>query len=188
MNNSKKIPNDMRANLQQRAKDLRRNKDAAMIQEQKIPDNKEKEQEHNVPPKMEEIKKVQNKSDQQVEEWDSFVANDSSAEDVIRKKIIDYASQNNVVENDLPLAKGTIVTHKGVKNGQEVATSYEIIEKISSGGFGITYKVILANHISEKFFVLKEFYPKGMGGIIILPTLAKKRCTLLANVNWLIYR
>lgn len=141
MNNSKKIPNDMRANLQQRAKDLRRNKDAAMIQEQKIPDNKEKEQEHNVPPKMEEIKKVQNKSDQQVEEWDSFVANDSSAEDVIRKKIIDYASQNNVVENDLPLAKGTIVTHKGVKNGQEVATSYEIIEKISSGGFGITYKV-----------------------------------------------
>lgn len=163
MNNSKKIPNDMRANLQQRAKDLRRNKDAAMIQEQKIPDNKEKEQEHNVPPKMEEIKKVQNKSDQQVEEWDSFVANDSSAEDVIRKKIIDYASQNNVVENDLPLAKGTIVTHKGVKNGQEVATSYEIIEKISSGGFGITYKVILANHISEKFFVLKEFYPKGAG-------------------------
>ena len=72
MNNSKKIPNDMRANLQQRAKDLRRNKDAAMIQEQKIPDNKEKEQEHNVPPKMEEIKKVQNKSDQQVEEWDSL--------------------------------------------------------------------------------------------------------------------
>ena len=75
MNNSKKIPNDMRANLQQRAKDLRRNKDAAMVQEQKIPDNKEQEQEYNVPPKIEEIKKVQNKSDQQAEEWDSFVAN-----------------------------------------------------------------------------------------------------------------
>lgn len=27
-----------------------------------------------------------------------------------------------------------------------------------------------------------------MGGIIILPTLAKKMCALLVNVNWLIYR
>ncbi len=163
MNNSKKIPNDMRANLQQKARGLRRNKDAAMPQEHQIPDKKEQEQEYNVPQKIEEIKKVQNKSDQQAEEWDSFVANNSSEEDVIRKKIIDYASQNNVVENDRPLAKGAIVTHKGVKNGQEVATSYEIIDKISSGGFGITYKVILANHVSEKFFVLKEFYPQGAG-------------------------
>lgn len=129
MNNSKKIPNDMRANLQQRAKDLRRNKDAAMVQEQKIPDNKEQEQEYNVPPKIEEIKKVQNKSDQQAEEWDSFVANNSSEEDVIRKKIIDYASQNNVVENDRPLAKGTIVTHKGVKMGRKLPLPMKSLTK-----------------------------------------------------------
>ena len=41
MNNSKKIPNDMRANLQQKAKKLRRNQDATMAQEQNIFDNKE---------------------------------------------------------------------------------------------------------------------------------------------------
>lgn len=51
MNNSKKIPNDMRANLQQKARGLRRNKDAAMPQEHQIPDKKEQEQEYNVPPK-----------------------------------------------------------------------------------------------------------------------------------------
>lgn len=51
MNNSKKIPNDMRANLQQKARGLRRNKDAAMPQEHQIPDKRSRNRNTTFPKK-----------------------------------------------------------------------------------------------------------------------------------------
>lgn len=69
----------------------------------------------------------------------------------------------NVVNKDEPLPIGTIVNNETVENGEKISTSYKVIGILGSGGFGKTYKVVLANHDSVKNFVLKEFFPAGSG-------------------------
>lgn len=148
MKNSKKIPKDMYADLQQQAKGLRRNRIAPDDFEQNLSKNTEQEQ------------AMKNTPKQQVIERDGFMPNNTNEEEVL-KRISEYASNHNVVNVNKPLSVGTFVTNTCIIDGQEVSTSYRIVEVLTSGGFGITYRVVLANHISEKSFVLKEFYPRG---------------------------
>ena len=148
MKNSKKIPKDMYADLQQQAKGLRRNRIAPDDFEQNLSKNAEQEQ------------AMKNTPKQQVIERDGFMPNNTNEEEVL-KRISEYAFNHNVVNVNKPLSVGTFVTNTCIIDGQEVSTSYRIVEVLTSGGFGITYRVVLANHISEKSFVLKEFYPRG---------------------------
>lgn len=146
MNNSKKIPNDMRANLQQKAKKLRRNQDATMAQEQNIFDNKEQA--------------IKEPVQQQVIEKDEYVANDSEADSTEEMNNISPSNEKNIQYN-YPLPNGTFITYQREIEGQEVTTTYRVERVIKSGSFGITYKVTLAIHEHIQCFVLKEFYPRN---------------------------
>ena len=146
MNNSKKIPNDMRANLQQKAKKLRRNQDVVMAQEQKISDNKEQE--------------IKEPVQQQVIEKDKYVANNSEADSTEEMNNISPSNKKNIQYN-YPLPDGTFITYQRKIDGQEVTTTYRVERVLKFGGFGITYKVTLAIHEHIQCFVLKEFYPRN---------------------------
>lgn len=70
-------------------------------------------------------------------------------------------------------------------------TSYLLFRGFGITHFGIHHQMMyifhsynIRYHRNHKcIYINQNFHLRTMGGIIILPTLAKKMCALLANVN-----